>query len=143
MGISVDLYDKSDNSILCWTFDGRWDWSHLHTAIKITNQHTQARDIHIIFDVREMGLVPHNIASGLRELRDTDLTHRGKVINVVVGAEYYLSLLWKFMAPDLPSQWALHFAEDFADALAIIQNAQQSDIKDAHVAEFAQAGGSV
>ncbi len=80
--------------------------------------------LNLILDVHQMGLVPMNIASGLRRMRNTDQSFRGGGINVIVGADYYLKLLWQFMSPDFPPQWTLHFVETYDDALRLIKDAR-------------------
>jgi hypothetical protein len=125
MGITVDWYDETDHSILCWTFDGRWDWSHLQAAAKETKRRAAySEQLNLILDVHQMGLVPMNIASGLRRMRNTDQSFRGGGINVIVGADYYLKLLWQFMSPDFPPQWTLHFVETYDEALRLIKDAR-------------------
>jgi hypothetical protein len=143
MTIAVDFHDDGDKSTICWTFDGRWDWNQLLSAHKFTVEQTQSMDrVDMMFDVRQMGLVPKDVASGLRKLRSLDRSYRGNGINVIVGADYYLKLLWEFLAADLPAHWASYFADDIDQALNIIHEARESAPVGAYAPEFAQASVS-
>ena len=126
MGIRVDWYDFNE-AILGWKFKGVWGWAELDAAIKETQDHAQELngDLNVIYDVRQMGLVPVNMVSGLRNLVGIDLSYRGNGINVVVGADYYLKLLWHFMAVNFPPRWQVHFANTYDEATAIIESLQQ------------------
>ena len=127
MSIKVDWYHETDHSILCWHFDGRWEWSHLSAADKETKRlaaNTPGEPLDLIIDVRQMGLVPMNIASGLRRMRNSDQSFRGGGMNMIVGADYYLKLLWQFMSPDFPPQWNVHFVESYEEAFRLIQDAR-------------------
>jgi hypothetical protein len=126
MGIKVDWYDFNQGT-LGWKFKGLWDWADLDDAIKATQEYAQefSGDLNIIYDVRQMGLVPVNVVSGLRNLVGLDLSYRGKGINIIVGADYYLKLLWHFMAVNFPPRWQVHFANTYDEAANIIDTMQQ------------------
>jgi hypothetical protein len=118
MAINVARYSEEPD-ILWWRFDGRWTWRNLDEALnesgKMAGAASQRFDV--ILDVREMGLPPADL---VQQLRQRASKQRGAGIQIIVGADYYLTLLWAFMADHLPGKWQVHFAHTLQDARSLI-----------------------
>ena len=119
MAIKVARYSEEPD-ILWWRFDGRWTWHHLDEALnqsgKMAGSDNQRYDV--ILDVRDMGLPPCDLVLQLRQRAVKGKRNGG--IQIIVGADYYLTLLWAFLADHLPGQWQVHFANTVQDARCLI-----------------------
>jgi hypothetical protein len=118
MAIKVARYSEEPD-ILWWRFDGRWTWRHLDEALNQTCQiaGSDSPRFDVILDVRDMGLPPADLVLQLRQRAGA---RRGAGIQIIVGADYYLTLLWAFLADHLPGQWQVHFAHTLQDARSLI-----------------------
>ena len=112
-----------DKGILCWTFEGRWTWAHLRQAIAQTRElgESYTGRVDLIIDVRQMGLPPANLTSGLLEFARMDFGFREDGINVLVGMDVYLKTLWDVLSQRLPASWQVHYAESLDEAYDLIR----------------------
>jgi hypothetical protein len=117
MTISV-RNSADDPTIVCWTITGRWTWQHLEAAVNQTHGRAEDGRLDLIINVQKMGLPPANVATMVRTLPKKYFQVSG--LNVVIGADYYLKLLWRYMSPALPMERRLYFADSIAEAHAYI-----------------------
>lgn len=119
MAIKVARYSEEPD-ILWWRFDGHWTWHHLDEALYQSCQMAgpDSQRFDVILDVRDMGLPPSDLVLQLRQRAENSRWKCG--IQIIVGADYYLTLLWAFLADHLPGQWQVHFANTIQDARSLI-----------------------
>lgn len=116
MSINVARYSEEPD-ILWWKFDGHWTWHNLDEALKESGKLVNQR-YDVILDVRDMGLPPADLVLQLRQRANASKRTGG--IQIIVGADYYLTLLWAFLGDRLPGQWQIHFAHSLHDARSLI-----------------------
>jgi hypothetical protein len=108
---------SEEPDILWWKFDGHWTWRNLDEALNQSGKMSCQR-YDVILDVRDMGLPPADLVLQLRQRANKG--KRGGGIQIIVGADYYLTLLWAFLGDHLPGQWQIHFAHSLQDARSLI-----------------------
>lgn len=93
MSIHV-TWDNSEETILLWTFIGRWTWGEYDDAL---NQAAEMLDnvnhgVDFIYDAREMSILPPDLITQFK--RRYLNKHRNTRQFLVVGVDSYLQLLW-------------------------------------------------
>ena len=136
MAIRVSWCNKQ-TGILCWTFDGGWSWVHFRRAMNETRALCETYDgrIDLIIDVREMGLPPANLISGFGALANLDFSFRQDGINVLVGMDSYLRLLWNVLEKRLPQTWHVYYTGTLEDAHQIICNNRRDQTIDSQTTQ--------
>ncbi len=126
MTIQVYWCEKQ-TAVVHWTIEGQWNWVHMRRALDATRKLGEAHKgrVDLVIDLREMGLPPANLIGGLRALTDMDLSFREGGINVLIGMDYYLKLLWSVLSIQMPMDWQIQCADSMAEAQAIIDKSRK------------------
>ncbi len=113
MSIHVN-WDNADETILLWTFVGRWTWGEYDDAFKQANAMLDAVDhgVDFLYDVREMSILPPDLITQFKLRYLTK--HANTRQFLVVGVDNYLQLLWNTFT-NLP--YARHLRVLYFDSL--------------------------
>ena len=120
MGIQLN-WDDDIHSIIYWRFEERWTIEHLEAAVVRNLQmlDTASDRVDLILDISQGGLVPLNLVRFIRYYRVTP--HPLSHLKILVGADDYLQLLWRNIAPFAPRHLQIEFADSLDEARKIIE----------------------
>lgn len=119
MGIQLS-WDDDTHSIIYWRFEDRWTIEHLEAAV-VKNREmldTVSERVDLILDISRGGLVPLNLVRFIRYYRITP--HPLSYLKILVGADDYLQLLWRNIAPFAPRHLQIEFADSLDEARKMI-----------------------
>jgi hypothetical protein len=118
MGVSVDWY-RGRKDVICYTFEGKWDWDELHECRVWVAQQMAASEqkVSVLVNLRATKHVPPNVLIHLRAIaRSIPPNHSGVSVFVTAGvivAIYEKAL--RQLSPNLRHQ-KIHFAASLEEA---------------------------
>jgi hypothetical protein len=124
MSIKV-TWDNAERTIICFDFEGRWDWDELYAA---SDQATEMLDsvdhmVDFIMDIRETQKIPKDFMSHAERIASGSHPRRGMM--VVVGANRLLRTVGSGLRRLFPDATRnLVFAADLEEAEEIIADQQ-------------------
>ena len=97
-------------SIIYWHFDEGWTVAHLQAALAEHHEMVKTIDrrVDAILDISDGGLLPTDLMRFIRYYRPK--SHSSTCLKIVIGANEYLQLFWRNVAPLAPGSWHLTFA---------------------------------
>jgi hypothetical protein len=120
MGIQLKWCDDA-HSLIYWRFEDGWTIEHLQTALaeNCEMMNTVQARVDLILDVSGGGLLPPDLIRFLRYYRidPHPLSH----MKIIIGANEYLRLFWRNVAPLTPKNWRILFAGSLEEARMIIE----------------------
>lgn len=113
MSINVK-WDNAEQTIILWTFIGRWSWGEYDSALTEATTLLDSVKHHVdfLYDLREMSILPPDLITQFktRYLKK----HPNTRLFLVVGIDSYLQLLWNTFTA-LP--YARHLRARYFDSL--------------------------
>jgi hypothetical protein len=124
MGVSVDWY-RGRNDVICYTFDGKWDWDELYAQREWVVQQMTASEVQVsvIVDLRETRHTPPNVLMHLRALaRTVPPNHSGVSIFVTRGVIVLIyEKVMRQLSPNFLKNHRLHFVATLEEAEQVLK----------------------
>jgi hypothetical protein len=130
MTINVS-WDSDQKTIIRWDFKGVWKWDDFNRAREKSFELMDTVDhiVDFMIDTRECSLVPHDLASRIKEIAYKYPRHRNGGIKVVLGTDSYLQLFWNIFSAILPRNYRAYFASTPEEARDFIRTYRNQQIK--------------
>jgi hypothetical protein len=122
MPVTVDWYDD-EKQIIYYRFEGLWSWAQFLSGWERVGDLLDSIDheAHIIGDFTRSLRFPADLVRHIRETRRLAEQHPRAGLVVVIGVDWYIQTLWRFLTGIMPGiQFQPHFVDTLDEALALI-----------------------